>query len=183
MPRIQPTTADQAPAAAQADLQGIHKQMGRLPNLLGTLGLSPAALKSYLGQKQALSSGTIDEQLGEPIALLVSNANGCAYCVAAHTAIGKSKGMGDDALRAAQSGQAADPKAQAALTFTQALLEREGFGRDEDLAAFTDAGWTPADAIEIVAHVVVNTFTNYVNHLAETDVDFPAVELVGPATA
>ncbi len=181
MPRIQPLSLDTAQGESKAVLESVQQKMGRVPNLLATLAHAPAASATYFGLKEALAKGDFDAKLGEQIALAVGNQNGCDYCVSAHTAIGKGAGLTDEQTHDAQIGKADDPKAQAALTFASAILSREGFVTDEQLADFKAAGYTDAHALEVLAHVVANIFTNYTNHIAETEVDFPAVAIAEAA--
>jgi alkylhydroperoxidase family enzyme len=39
------------------------------------------------------------------------------------------------------------------------------------------AGYDDAQLVEIVLHVALNTWTNYINEVAKTDIDFPVVTL------
>ncbi len=55
-------------------------------------------------------------------------------------------------------------------------LER-GHVSDDAVRAVKDAGYSDAEVMEIVVHVALNTLTNYVNEVAQTEVDFPAVDL------
>ena len=52
---------------------------------------------------------------------------------------------------------------------------------DADLAAVRTAGFTDAQIVEIVGLVVENVFTNFVNKVADTDIDFPVVHAVDAA--
>ena len=175
MPRIKPVDRTNAPARTQEILAGVDKKLGMLPNLIATLAQSPAVAEAYWGFSQSLAGGTLSPRLREQIALGVSQATACGYCLAAHAAIGRSVGLSDDEIRDARTGTSPDRQTEAALAFAGRIVEHRGFVADDDLAAVRQAGYGEAEIVEIFGHVVLTIFTNYFNHVAQTDVDFPAV--------
>lgn len=177
MPRIQPVDAAQPPADAAPLLEGLKEKLGRVPNIYATMAQAPAVLKGVLTASGTLGETSLSGALREQIALAVGGANRCDYCAAAHTAIGKMNGLSDEQTQAALTGSADDAQAQAAITFARAILDREGFVTDEQLAAVKSAGFGDQQVVEIIAVVVFNIFTNYINHIAETEIDFPKVEI------
>jgi uncharacterized peroxidase-related enzyme len=183
MPRISPVNDTNTPAASQPLLDGVQQKLGGVPNLLATLAHAPAALQTYLSLSDALSGASLSAGVREQIAVAVAAANSCDYCLAAHTAIGKSVKVSDAELASAQLGESSDPKTRAILTLARAIVDRRGFATDDELAAARAAGVTDAEILEIVATVVANIFTNYANHVIETEIDFPAVENRLAATA
>jgi AhpD family alkylhydroperoxidase len=118
----------------------------------------------------------LSPQLREQIALAVAQENDCDYCLAAHTALGRSVGLSDEAIRDSRRGASPDSKTDAALRFARLIVEKRGRVSDEDVARVRYAGHTDAEIAEIVANVAVNIFTNYFNHVAETEVDFPPAQ-------
>jgi uncharacterized peroxidase-related enzyme len=173
-----PTTIDASPSASQPLLETVKKQLGTVPNLFRVVGNSPAALDGYLALSSALSRGAFDARTRERIALRVAELNGCSYCLSAHTYLGKNVARLDDAeLAANREGRSSDPKAEAALELASHVVHDRGHVSAASLAVARAAGLSDAQLIEVVAHVAVNTFTNYVNSLAETDVDFPREEV------
>ncbi len=171
------------PAIAHADAQGTvkdmldsaKKAMGMVPNLLRVAAQSPAALQGMLGLMGAVEHGTLGRKLGEQIALAVAERNGCDYCLSAHTAIGRHAGLSAADLAQARDGHAAGPKAEAAMRFAIGVVEQRGHVSDADLAAARAAGLSNGEIVEVIAHVAVNTFTNLLNNVAQTEIDFPAV--------
>ena len=102
--------------------------------------------------------------------------NGCDYCLAAHTYLGTHVAKLDEAeIAANRAGQSQDEKAQAALRFAVALVNDRGRVSDADVSAVKAAGYSEAEIVEIVAHVALNTLTNYLNSALDTPIDFPAV--------
>lgn len=176
-----PASIEASPAGSQPLLEAVKKQLGIVPNLFRVVGNSPAALEGYLGLNGALAKGTLDAKTRERVALAVAEVNGCDYCLSAHTYLGKNLAKLDDAeIAANRAGMSGDPKANAAVRFAVALVKHRGHVVDADLASVKSAGFTEAQIIEIVLHVALNTLTNYVNNVADTEIDFPAVEaLVG----
>ena len=172
-----PATIEAAPAKARPLLEAVHKQLGVVPNLFRVVANSPAALQGYLGMSGALSAGALPAPTRERIALAVAQINGCGYCLAAHTYLGKNLAKLDDAeIAANRRGGSHDPKADAAVRFAAKVASLRGHVSDADLQAVRMAGYEDAQIVEIVQHVALNTWTNYINEVALTEIDFPAVE-------
>ena len=155
----------------------IHGAFGATPNMFRAVANSPAALQSMWAAFGALGSGVIGTALGEQIAVAVANRNACDYCLAAHTALGRKAGVSGDDLAAAQSGESADPRTAAVLRFALKLVNERGQVDATDVQALRDHGWSDEHIVEIVAHVALNLFTNYVNVALAVPVDFPGVKL------
>ncbi len=178
MSRIQtPESIQAAPSASQPLLESVQKQLGTVPNLFRLVATSPAALEGYLSMMGALSKGGLPAATRERIALAVANVNGCNYCLSAHTYLGKHVAKLDDAeLAANRDGSSNDPKADAAVRFAVKVTRERGRVSDADVRALKQAGYDDAQLIEIVQHVALNTWTNYINEVAKTEIDFPLVE-------
>ena len=176
MSRLTIPTREDAPAKSQPLLDAVEKQIGVVPNLFRLVGTSPAALEGYLGLNGALGR-TLDAKTRERIALAIAQANGCDYCLSAHTYLGLNLAKIDDAeIALNRAGRSGDAKADAAVVFARKVLEARGHVSDADVAAVRLAGFSEAQVIEIVASVAVNVLTNYINNVAETDNDFPVVQ-------
>ena len=171
-----PATIDAAPAASRPLLEAVKKQFGVVPNLFRLVASSPAALESYLGLFGSLSKGALPAPTRERIALAVAEFNGCSYCLSAHTYFGKNLAKLDDAeITANRNGASNDPKADAAVRFAVKVARERGHVGDADVSAVKAAGYDDAQVIEIVLHVALNIWTNYINEVAKTDLDFPVV--------
>ena len=169
-------TANAAPAS-QEMLQQIHAAFGATPNMFKAVSNSPAALKSMWGSFGALGAGTLGARLGEQIAVAVANRNKCEYCLAAHTVLGKGAGASADEMANAQVGKSIDARTQAALTFSLKIVEQRAAISEGDVQAIRAAGFSDGEIVEIMAHVALNLFTNYVNVAFNVPVDFPKVAL------
>lgn len=162
-------------------LAQIQGAFGATPNMFKAVANSTAALKSMWGSFGALGGGVIGAKLGEQIAVAVADRNDCHYCLAAHTALGRKAGATAEEMANAQRGKSSDPKTAAALTFAQKLVEARGQITDAEVRALRDAGYDDQDVVEIIAHVALNLFTNYINVALAVPVDFPGVKLVREA--
>src|ERR1700730_15021150 len=171
-----PASVDASPQGSRTQLNAVAQSLGSVPNLFRLVGNSPAALTGYLGLGNALSGARLDLKTQERIALAVAEINGCGYCLSAHTYLRRNVAKLDDAeISANRSGSSSDPKACAAVRFAAQIVNTRGHVTDEELAAVTDAGFSPAEIVEIVLTVALNTFTNYINEVAKTEIDFPVV--------
>lgn len=172
-----PASVESAPAAAQPSLNGVKAKLGSVPNLFRLLAVSPAGLEGYLGLSGSLGKGALDARTRERIALAVAEFNGCGYCTSAHAFIGRNMaGLSDAEIAANRDGGSTDERAAAAVRFAVKVVEARGHVSDADVATIRAAGYSDAEVIEIVLHVALNTLTNYVNEVAETTIDFPAVK-------
>ncbi len=175
MTRINAINPAEATGKAKQLLTAVQNKMGMTPNLMKTLAHSPAALEGYLNFSGALSSGVLDARFREQLALTVAQANSCEYCLSAHSAIGKMVGLTAAELEASRQAKAAGAKVDAGLKFAQTVVVQRGEVSDAAVRTARDAGLSDAELVEIVAHVALNIFTNYFNHVAGTVVDFPRV--------
>lgn len=166
-----------ASGSVRTVLDQIHGAFGATPNMFRAVANSPAALQSMWAAFGALGGGVIGAALGEQIAVAVANRNACDYCLAAHTALGRKAGVSGDALAAAQSGESADPRTAAVLRFALQLVNQRGQVDAADVQALRDQGLSDEHIVEVVAHVALNLFTNYVNVALAVPVDFPGVKL------
>lgn len=177
MTRIEPISHEGSTGKAKELLDAVKAKLGMSPNMMKTMAQSPAVLEAYLNFSGALGSGKLNARLREQIALITAEINGCGYCASAHTAIGKLVGLDEAAISAARNGTAAEAKPDAALKFARTLIVNRGEVSDADLEAVRIAGFSDGEIAEIIANVAINIFTNYFNLVANTDIDFPKVQL------
>ncbi|QSB26850.1 carboxymuconolactone decarboxylase family protein [Flavobacterium sp. CLA17] len=155
----------------------VQAKLGVVPNMMRTMGNSPAVLEGYLNLSGALSHGKLSAKTGELLALAISEENSCDYCLAAHTFIGEKLVKADPAvLHAARTGNSTDAKTEAILQFAKTLVSKNGLVNDEDVNNVKNAGVSDAELAETVGHVALNILTNYFNNTANTEIDFPAVQ-------
>ena len=165
------------PAASQPLLDQIQQAFGATPNMFKAVANSPAALASMWGSFGALGKGGLPARLTEKLAVAVADRNRCEYCLAAHTLLGKNAGASDQEMAEAQAGRSADPTTAAALAFALKVVDRRADVGDADIVALREAGFDDEAIVELLAHVALNLFTNYVNVALAVPVDFPGVKL------
>jgi uncharacterized peroxidase-related enzyme len=171
-----PPSVETAPIASQPMLAQVKKQLGIVPNLFRLVSNSPVALEGYTGLMTALGKGALPAPTRERIALAISEINGCDYCLSAHTYLAKNLTKLDDAeIAANRRGASNDTRADAAVRFAAKVARERGGVGVADVKAVRAAGYDDAQIIEIVLHVALNTWTNYINKVAMTDIDFPIV--------
>ena len=153
----------------------MKKQLGVVPNSFRLLALSPAVLQGLLGLNGALAKA-LDLKTRERIAIAIAQSNHCDYCLSAHSYIGLNLAKIDAAeIALNRNGASADPKANAAVAFAIKINEERGKVSDADLQAVRAAGFTEGQIVEIIAVVAENIFTNLLNIVAGTEIDFPVV--------
>jgi uncharacterized peroxidase-related enzyme len=176
MSRIPQINPESATGRAKELLDAVKGKLGLVPNMTRAMANAPAVLDGYLSLSGALSKGSLTAKQREQIALRVGQVNGCDYCLAAHSTIGKMVGLTAEQIMDSRRGTAVDPKAEALVVFACRVVDERGRVSDLDLANARAAGLDDAALAEVVANVALNLFTNYFNHVAETDIDFPKVE-------
>ena len=177
MTRLKALSPDEATGKTKEMFTAVNNKFGVVPNMIRTMGNSPALLEGYLNFSGALDHGTLGAKTNKLIALAVAESNQCNYCLSIHTYLGVNLLKIDAAtLDAARSGKANDTKTEAVLTFAKALVTKKGLVNDDDVKAIKAAGLTEGEIGEVVGQVALNTLTNYFNNTANTEIDFPLVE-------
>jgi uncharacterized peroxidase-related enzyme len=163
---------------------GVQTKLGIVPNLFRVFGNSPAALEGYLNFSGALAGGVLSAKVREQIALAVAEINYCGYCLSAHTYIGGKVGLNEREIADARQVAAADEHTAAILNLARSIVVQRGELSEAEFKAARAAKLTDAEIVETTANVALNILTNYVNHIAQTVVDFPEVKPgVAEATA
>lgn len=177
MTRMNALSPDEATGKTKEMFTAVNNKFGVVPNMIRTMGNSPAVLEGYLNFSGALDHGTLGAKTNKLIALAVAESNHCNYCLSIHTYIGANLLKMDAAtLDASRNGKANDAKTKAILTFAKALVNKKGLVNDADVNAVKAAGITDGEVGEIIGHVALNILTNYFNNTAKTEIDFPLVE-------
>lgn len=185
MTRITPINPITAAGQAKELLDAVRAKMGSVPNLTRVMAAAPPVLEGYLGFSGALGHpSALPAKVKEQLALDIGEANGCDYCVSAHSFLGARAGLSAAEVMDSRRGRAADPKTDALLRFARAVLDARGRVTDDEVEAVRAAGYGDAEIAETVAHVALNVFTNFLNNVALTEIDFPkAHPLVAHAAA
>lgn len=175
MARMDLLTLETAPEGSKGVLSDVTNKMGKIINIFKAMANSPATLKTYFAIDGALGQKTLDNAIAERIGLALATVNGCEYCTAAHSYLAKGL-LSDEEIANARKGKSTDAKAQAALDFAAAVMKMAGKVSDDELAKVRTAGFSDGEILEIVAVVTLNFFTNSINNVAQTTVDFPKIK-------
>ena len=174
MSYIQPVDRQQTDSSVNATLDAIHAKLGKVPNLFLTLAHTPVALNAYVQLADVVGRGKLSAKQREQIALAVGEANSCDYCLAAHSAIGGMVGLKPMQIAAAREARADNSHDTALLLLARSIIKHRGNVPTVELDAFKAAGFSDPEVLEVLVNVVLNIYTNYANHIARTEVDFPA---------
>lgn len=177
MARINIVSPESANPEQKALYDAIQAQLGMVPNFLKVFANSPAALKAFLGLHSIAGEGSLDAQTRERIALALAQQNSCAYCLSAHTAIGRKVGLNGAEIEANRAGTSQDAKAAVAVKFARSLVAHTGDITTAELLEMREAGYSESDIVEIITHVGMNILTNLLGKAGRVDIDFPKVDL------
>lgn len=176
MKTINVPAREQVSPEARQLFDQLQKRLGKVPNLYAAMGYSTVALKAFMQFEDILSQGVFTAKEREAIALVVSQVNGCNYCLAAHTGAALKRGFTKDETLLIRSGEARDDKLNAVIQLAQSIAENKGNAEDALLEEFYAAGYNQAALMELIGLVTVRTFTNYVYAVSNIPIDFPLAE-------
>ena len=167
-------TVESAPAEVKEVLETVEKDNnGYIPNLIGLLANAPTALEAYrtVGAINRRNSLTPVER--EVVQITAAVTNGCAFCVAGHTAFSiKQIQMNDDLLQALRNRTPieTDPKLDTLAKFTLAVINTKGRVGDEALAEFLEAASTPEIDKSLVLGSSSQSHCHHASNLANSPV-------------
>jgi uncharacterized peroxidase-related enzyme len=177
--RLNTPSLDDVPAGAREILERVGGPLGFVPVMFNTIASNPTVLEAVT-TLQATMSRVLDAKTRHTIALAVSQANECAYCLALHTYVSSEfGGMSSEDIDLARAGSSVDPKRAAVARFARHVVDTRGQVSDADLAAVRDAGYTDPEILAIVTVAVQALLTNFINNVNKPDIDIPAVKSAG----
>ena len=183
MKTLKALQANQVDESTQHVFEAIKQKVGMLPNLYASMGNSPQLLKGFLAFEDTLKQGFFSNKENEAIALAVSQANNCEYCLSAHSTIGKMLGYSENQIIEIRQGNVSDSKLAALTTLARELTEKRGKASPEAVESFLSQGYTHQALAELIGMVAVRSITNYIFSNGDFDIDFPkAPQLEVPAT-
>ena len=172
MTTFTPLTFDTAPEQSRTGLHAAQRKFGIIPNMIGVLAESPAALEAYqaigaIFEKSGFSAG---EQAF--LALAVSVENGCKYCVPAYTRLAVNANVDEAVIEAVRDdGPIADTRFSALRDFARQLVAERGRVTDAQVDAFLAAGFTKAHVLEVIVAAAFKLISNYTYHVAHVPLD------------
>lgn len=176
MQRLNSVNPQVAQGRTKELLDTVEQAFGMIPNTARVMANSPAVLASFLAFSTAMGAVKIGDKLHNQVKLSTSESNACNYCTSILSAVAPSAGLSADDILAGRTGKSEDGRTDAALKFSEAVLESRGKVSDQHLSDVRDAGFSDAEIVEIVASVVLGCFTNFLNNVADTELDIPHAE-------
>lgn len=176
MKTLQPISFEEATIDSQAIFTNVKAKIGMVPNLYATMGVSDKLLGGFLNFTETLKSGELSAKEYEAVALATSQANGCAYCLSAHTVLGKMNGFSEEETLDLRYNSIADSKWNALVTLTSELVNLNGHPTETTVANFFEAGYNKAAFVEVIAITALTTITNNVYHNGGFEIDFPKAQ-------
>ena len=173
MQRLNSVNPQVATGRTKELLDTVQQAFGMVPNTARVMANSPAVLESFLAFSTAMGGARIDKKLHNQVKLSTSETNSCSYCTSILSAVAPSAGLSAADILAGRTGHSEDHRTKAALAFANDVLESRGKVSNQQLTAVREAGFGDAEIVEIVASVVLGCFTNFLNNVADTDLDIP----------
>ena len=176
-------STETTPAEAKETLQQLQQSFGFIPNLYRVLAESPPALEAYLAVQKLFMQSSLTPVERNVVWFAAIYANRCHYCMAGHSAMAGTQGTPQEVIDAMREGRPlTDSRLEALRIFAHRVVVQRGELSDEDTAAFLTAGFSGKNVLEVVLGITQKTFSNYVNHFAQTPVDekFATFEWVPP---
>jgi AhpD family alkylhydroperoxidase len=173
---LEPLTLEESNENSQVIFTTIKRKIGMLPNLYATMGTSDKLLGGFLTFQETIKSGEFSGKEYEAIALATSQANGCAYCLSAHTAIGIMNGFTEEETLALRNNTIADTKLNTLVSLASQLVNLKGHPSIEAVTNFFEAGYNKAAFAELIAVVALTTITNNIYHNGGFEIDFPKAQ-------
>jgi AhpD family alkylhydroperoxidase len=165
-------TIETAPEGSRPAMQRLKESAGLIPNLAATMSGAPALIDGFVTLREVLQRATLDAKEREILGLSNAVANGCEWCVAFHSFVALKLGISRETVDAIRAGKApVDPRARALNAFTGKLIECRGAIEKDDLEAFVGGGFTPQQALEVVAALAVSLMANYAGNFVEPELD------------
>lgn len=162
-------TTDRAEDAREAAEQAF----GFVPNLIDEMAAhNPAVAETYLTANGAIENGVLSPAEQQVVILAISTYNDCHYCTKAHAAAGAQAGLPDEAINTIlEGGLPEDDRHRQLVRATRRIAGKRGWLNDGDLSEFDGVGLGRDVLYEVVALIGIKTISNYVNHIAHTEVD------------
>jgi len=176
MNTLKPLSLEEANENSQTIFNTVKSKIGMLPNLYATMGVSDKLLGGFLSFTETLKSGELSGKEYEAVALSTSQANGCAYCLSPHTAIGKMNGFSEEETLELRENTIADTKLNALVSLASEFVNRKGHPTTETIDGFFEAGYNKSAFAEVIAIVALTTITNTVYHNGGFEIDFPKAQ-------
>lgn len=160
-----------APEGSVPVLRGALATGGQLPNFLGALAGSPAALRGYARFRSELRRGELDVPTLERISLAVAQHHGSRPGLALHNRTARQAGLALDEVALAREFSSKDERQAALLRYLKAVVETPGRPPMHLHEEAREHGWSDEQILEAIAYVALERFTAMVNVAGDVPVD------------
>ena len=172
MKTIETPTREQVSPANQVLFDNLTKVIGSVPNLYAVFAKSEHALGNYLTLSNSKTSLRAKEK--EIINLVVSQVNGCEYCLSAHTAVSKMQGFTNEQIIEIRCAAITfNSKFDALAKLAKSIAENKGHASEQLVENFYAAGYNEGSLLDVAIAVGDKTITNYVYALTGVPTDYP----------
>jgi AhpD family alkylhydroperoxidase len=161
-------TIETAPAGSQETLRSVKRTLGAIPGLAAGMAESPTLLRAFFAVREIYTGGTLTPIEIQTLSIAIAVENRCAWCVAFHTGMALKEGTPEEALAALRAGRdPAEPRLGALSALSRAMIRNRGDVSEAELDRFLAAGYTRAQALEVVLGIGFSTMANYAGHLID----------------
>lgn len=145
-----------------------------VPNLAAAMAESPQLLGGFLAVRDIYSGGTFTPGEIQVLSLTAAYENECAWCMSFHTLMALKEGVSAEDTEALRAGLSpAEPRFKALSDFARKMVSARGAVSTDDVERFLAAGYTRAQALEVVLGMAFSLMANYAGHLVEAPLDGP----------
>ncbi|HZL70814.1 MAG TPA: carboxymuconolactone decarboxylase family protein [Planctomycetota bacterium] len=162
-------TIETAPEGSKASLRALEETLGMIPNLAASMAESPELIRGFLAIRKIFAEGTFTPTEIQILSLTNAFENGCPYCMALHSALALKEGASKATVEALREGRSpVEAKFKALSDFSRTLVRERGRAHPREFLA---AGYTKAQALEVVLGIAASILPNFAHHLTEGPVD------------
>lgn len=174
-------TKGEVSESSKAVFDSLNNALGFVPNLYATIALSENGLAKYIAYQNAKTS--LNNKEKEAVNLVVSEVNGCRYCLSAHTVIGKMNSFSEEQILDLRSGKSDNPKLNALVTLAKDITENKGKASSENIDAFYAAGYNDGNLVDLILQIADKIAMNYLHNLTQIPIDFPVAQPLSATVA
>lgn len=167
-------TVETAPAESREQMKSVQSTLGMVPNLAAGMAEAPTLFQSFFTVREIYEKGTLSPVDIQALSLVNAIENRCDWCVAFHSTVGLKVGLPEKSLKGLRDGSTSgDARLDALTNFSRALIRKRGSVTTDDLQSFYAAGFTKAQALEVVLGIGFSTMANFAGHLIHPPLDAP----------
>jgi len=161
-------TIETAPTGSRETLLTVKRTLGAIPSLAAGMAESPTLLRAVFAVREIYAGGTLTPIEIQTLSIAIAVENRCAWCVAFHTGMALKEGIPEEALAALRAGQEpAEPRLGALSALARAMIRNRGEASEPEPGRFLAAGYTRAQALEVILGIGFSTMANYAGHLID----------------